>query len=96
MDHSMVLGYNYSNHKRRQRRTNKAQSWAIVIAMDTAIGRLLAPYHPGGRQGHSNSKQNNNVKCVHFGGRFDGRGGTLVLYRMHCPMEEVRGFHKSH
>ena len=30
--------------------------------LDAAIGQLLAPYHPGSRQG--DSKQNNSAKCV--------------------------------
>ena len=52
--------------------------------LDAAIGQLLAPYRPGGRQGHS--KQNIDVKCVHFADRFGGCGGAPVL----------QGFHKSH
>jgi len=31
-----------------------------------------------------------------FAGHFDGRGDAVVRYRSHHPMEEVRGFHKSH
>jgi len=57
---------------------------------DAAIGRLLAPYCPSGRQG--DSKQNNYIKCTHFAGLFDGRGGAPVLYRTHRPMED---FHKK-
>jgi hypothetical protein len=62
--------------------------------LDAASGRLLAPYCSHGH--HINSKQNNNVKCDHFAGRFDGRGGAPVLYCVHRPMEEVHGFPKSH
>jgi len=62
--------------------------------LDTAIGQLLPPYCLGGRQG--DNKQNNNVTCTHFDGYFDGHRDAAVLYRVHCPMEEVRGFHKSH
>jgi hypothetical protein len=29
-------------------------------------------------------------------GRFDGHRDAAVLYRVHRPMEEVCGFHKSH
>ncbi len=35
--------------------------------LNAAIGQLLAPYRPGGRQG--DSKQNEDVKCVHFADR---------------------------
>jgi hypothetical protein len=63
-------------------------------SLDAAIGQLLAPYCPGGRQG--DSKQNDDATCTHFAGHFDGRGDVAVLYRAHCPMEEVCGFHKSH
>jgi hypothetical protein len=62
--------------------------------LDAAIGRLLAPHCPGGRQG--DSKQNEDAKCVHFADHFDGHHGVLILYRMHRPVEEVRGFHESH
>ena len=62
--------------------------------LDTAIGQLLAPYCPDGHQG--NSKQNKGTSCVHFADRFDGHCGATVLYRVHRPMKEVRGFHKSH
>jgi hypothetical protein len=46
--------------------------------LDAAIGQLFALYCS--RRCHGNSKQNNNVKCTHFAGRFDGRGGAPVLY----------------
>ena len=62
--------------------------------LDAAIRRLLAPYHPGSRQG--DSKQYKDVICTHFDGRFDGHRDAVVLYRAHRPMEEVQGFHKSH
>ena len=35
------------------------------------------------------------VICTHFDGHFDGHRNAGVLYRMHSPMEEVCGFHKS-
>jgi len=38
--------------------------------LDAAIGRLIALYRPGGRQG--GSKQCKDVICTHFDGRFDG------------------------
>ena len=56
--------------------------------------QLPAPYCPGGRQ--SDSKQNNNTKCVHFADHFNGHVGATVLYRTHPLMEEVKGFHKNH
>ena len=63
-------------------------------ALAATIEWLLAPYRLGGHQG--DIKQKNDVKCVHFAGRFDDRAGAPVLYRMHHPMEEVQGFPKSH
>ncbi len=33
------------------------------------------------------------MQRTHFAGRFDGHRNTAVLYRTHCPMEEVPGFH---
>jgi len=47
--------------------------------LDAAIGRLLAPYHLGGRQG--DSKQNNDVSCTHFDGHFGGHHNAAVLSR---------------
>ena len=61
--------------------------------LDAAIGQLLAPYRPGGPKG--GNQQNNNAKCTHFAGRFDGHRDAPVLYHAHCPMEEVQGFPKS-
>ena len=49
---------------------------------------------PAAARGTAN--KNNDVKCVHFAGCSDGRGGVPVLYRTHHPMEEVRGILKSH
>ena len=73
---------------------NAAGPGLLRKPLDAAIGRLLTPYHLGGRQGER--KQNNDVTCTHFDGRFDGHRDAAVLYRVHRPMEEVRGFHKSH
>ena len=61
--------------------------------LDAAIGRLLAPYRLGSRQG--DSKQNNKILCTHFDGHFDGHRDAAALYCAHCPMEEVNGFHKA-
>ena len=61
--------------------------------LDAAIGRLLAPYRPGGH--HGDNQQNNDAKCTLFAGHFDGHRDAAVLSRAHCPMEEIRGFHKS-
>ena len=60
--------------------------------LDAAIGQLLAPYCPGGRQG--NNQQNNNAKCTHFAVHFDSHHDVATQYCTHCLMEEVRGFHK--
>ena len=62
--------------------------------LDAALGRLLAPYRLGGRQG--DSKQINDVLCTHFDGSLDGHRDVVVLYHMHHLIKEVQGFHKSH
>ena len=62
--------------------------------LDAAIGRLLAPYRPGGRQG--DNQHSDNATYTHFDGHFDGDRDAAVLYRAHRPMEEVKGFHISH
>ena len=38
---------------------------------------------------------NNNEQCTYFADHFDGCGGATKLYRAHCPIKEVQGFHKS-
>ncbi len=62
--------------------------------LNAAIGQLIAPYRPGGRQG--DNQQNDNAKCTHFAGHVDGHCDVAVQYRAHRPMEEVHGFHRSH
>ncbi len=62
--------------------------------LNAAIGRLLAPYRPGGRQG--DNQHRDNAKYTHFDGHFDGDRDAAVVYRAHHPMEEVQGFHISH
>jgi hypothetical protein len=80
-----------------------AVRWCITVfitrcsmtrASPEATEQLLAQYCPGGRQG--DNQHNDYAKCTHFSGRFDGHRDAPVLYRAHHPMEEVRGFHKSH
>ena len=62
--------------------------------LDAAIGQLLPPYCPDGRQG--NNQQTYDASCTHIAGRFDGHRNVAVLYRTHRLMEEVRGFHIKH
>jgi hypothetical protein len=64
--------------------------------LDAAIRRLLAQYCPGDHQHQGDSKQNKDVICTHFDGRFDGYCDAAVLYPTHRSMEEVHGFHKNH
>jgi hypothetical protein len=61
---------------------------------DAAIRCLLSLYCPDGRQGKS--KQTTMNKSNSFAGHFDGHSGAPVQYRVHCPMEKVRGFDRSH
>ena len=68
--------------------------WLHRKPLDAAIGRLLAPYRPGGRQG--DNQHSDNAKYTHFDGHLDGDRDAAVLYRVHRPMEEVQGFHISH
>ena len=67
--------------------------WLSKKPLNAAIGQLLALYRPGGRQG--DSKQNENEKCTNFDGNFDCHRDAAVLYRAHCLIEEVHGFHES-
>ena len=62
--------------------------------LDAVIGGLNASYCPDYRQG--NNQQNDDIKCTNFADRFDGHHIVAVLNHVHCLMEEVRGFHKSH
>ena len=58
--------------------------------LEAAIGRLLAVYCPGSRQG--DNQLNDSETCTQFVGRFNGHRDAAVLYRAHCPMEEACGF----
>ena len=51
---------------------------------------VLPRWPPGQQQ----MKQRCNMYTL--AGHFDGHGNAAVWYRVHCPMEEVCGFHKSH
>ena len=62
--------------------------------LDTATGRLLTLYLPGGR--HGNNQHTDDSKCTLFAGRFDGHRYAAVVYRAHRMMEVIRGFQKSH
>ena len=62
--------------------------------LDATIGQLLAPYRPSGSQG--DNQINFDATFTHFVGRCDGHCDVGVLYRVHCSVEEVRGFHKNH
>jgi hypothetical protein len=42
------------------------------------------------------SKQTTINKFTYFAGRFDGHGDASLRNRVHCPMEEVQGFTRSH
>ena len=61
--------------------------------LGAAIGQLLAPYRPGGLQG--DIQHNDNAKCTHFAGRFDGHHNAVVRYQAHLLMEEVHNFIKA-
>jgi hypothetical protein len=61
--------------------------------LDAAIGRLLAPYRPGGRQG--DNQHSDNAKYSHFDGHFDGDRDAAVLYPAHCPMDLFVAFIKA-
>jgi len=45
--------------------------------LDAAIGQLLAPYQPIGRQG--GNQLNDDATCTHFVGHFDGHCDSAVL-----------------
>jgi len=47
--------------------------------LDAVIGRLLAPYCPGGHQG--DNQLSNYETCTQFVGRFDGHRDAAVLLR---------------
>jgi hypothetical protein len=34
-------------------------------------------------------------KSISVAGHFDSHGGAMGQYRIHCPMNEVQGFHKT-
>ena len=67
---------------------SRALLWKPPL-LDAAIGQLLAPYHPGDRQGDNDNEQNNNgmVRCHPIStsthhlprlSQFDMVGGALM------------------
>ena len=79
----------------RQCNTERIAQCSMTRASPEATGRRhQATTHSVSRQG--DNQHNDNGTCTHFAGRFDGHRDAVVLYRTHRPMEEVRGFHKSH
>jgi hypothetical protein len=55
---------------------NVAYPGLLWKPLDTAIGRLLTPYCPGGQQGHN--QQNDDAKYTYFTGQFDGHRNAAV------------------
>ncbi len=47
-------------------------------------------------EARATGKQATMNKYTYFAGCFDGHGNALVRYPVHRPMEEVRGFTRSH
>jgi hypothetical protein len=35
-------------------------------------------------------------KCTSFSGRFDGHGSAPVQYKVHCLLQHVQGYSRSH
>jgi len=92
-------------HAKQSALPDAAQPGLHRKPLDVVIGRLLAPFHLSSRQGDNQHIDDAKYSyfvlmaiamCTHFAGRFDGHHDAAVLYRAHRPVEEVRGFHKSH
>ncbi len=62
--------------------------------LDTAIGWLFVLYCPGGHQGNRQTNDNQQIHLQIWPLR--GHGNAPVRNCMHCPMEEVQGFTRSH
>jgi hypothetical protein len=68
--------------------SNTGSHWALPLGdflLSIAPVATRAPAH-----------ETTTKTCTHFAGRFDGRGGAPVQYRVHCLMEETQGFTRSH
>ena len=44
----------------------------------------------------ANNQINDNRKCRHIVGSFNGHAYALVRWGAHCPMEHIPGFTRSH
>jgi len=42
------------------------------------------------------TRLNDDAKCTHFASHLDDHRNAVEQYRVHCLIEEVHGFHKSH
>jgi hypothetical protein len=58
------------------------------------LGNYLLHIAPAATRATANDTMTK--KWTNFAGHFDGCGRALVQYRVHCPMEEVQGFGRSH
>ena len=67
-----------------------AWQWLHQKPLDAAIGWLLAPYFPIGRQG--GNQLNDDATCTHFAGLFDGHHDVAVLHHVHRPMRRFVAF----
>jgi hypothetical protein len=62
--------------------------------LNASIGQLLTPYCLAAAR--ATGKQTTINKYTYKAGRFNGHGNAPVRNRVHCPMEQVQGFTKSH
>ncbi len=58
------------------------------------LGNYLLHIAPAAAR--ATGKQTTMNKFTYYAGHFDGHCGPPVRYRMHCQMEEVQGFIRSH
>jgi hypothetical protein len=58
------------------------------------LGNYLLCIAPAAARATSNKTKMK--KWASFASHFDGRGGVPVQYHVHCKMEEVQGFGRSH
>jgi hypothetical protein len=90
-NYNIFLGYDYSNRKRRctsvtghfDGHADALEKYGVhhPIQHDQGFaGSHWTPpsgdYYPGSRQG--DNQQNNNAKCTHVAGRFDGHRNVAV------------------
>jgi hypothetical protein len=110
IDHNMVFSYDYVKQKKGAAKNKRTSVVGHFDGQESVLEqyRQHCPIqHVQGYPGSHWMPPSGNyllhiapaaarTTANNFAGCFNGHGDVPVLYRAHCPMEEVQGFTRSH